>query len=225
MATPKEGYRNKAGEKIPGTTTVIGRFKDSGGLLWWAFGQGKLAEQGKINSLYDKADEAADIGTVAHEMVELYFRGKDHNLPLSALSDELKISAQRAFDNAMNWLEQTRIKVIPEYQELQLVSEEFQFGGTPDAIGELNGKLILMDWKTSNAVYQDYLIQLAAYKHIWEENYPDKPITGGMYLCRFAKNFPDFSSHYFSELDSAWEQFKLFRKAYEIDKHLKKRAA
>ena len=33
---PKAGYKNAAGEKVPGVTTVIGRFKDSGALLHWA---------------------------------------------------------------------------------------------------------------------------------------------------------------------------------------------
>ncbi len=40
MARPAHGYRNAAGNKIPGTTTIIGRFKESGGLLQWAFKQG-----------------------------------------------------------------------------------------------------------------------------------------------------------------------------------------
>lgn len=225
MATPKAGYFLKDGTRVPGTTTVIGRFKDSGGLLYWAFEQGKLAQQGKIQKLYDKAEEAADIGTVAHEMIELWLRAGDYEKPLDGLSEDHAKKAKKAFDNALNWIDQTRIKIIPEYQELQLVSEKYRYGGTPDALGMWNNKLVLLDWKTSNGVYQDYLIQLAAYKNIWEENYPDKPITGGMYLCRFAKDFPDFSAHYFEELDEAWEQFKLFRQAYDIDKILKKRAA
>lgn len=218
MATPKAGYKLKDGTKVPGVTTIIGRFKDSGALINWAFEQGKLAEQGLIKNLYDKRDEAGNVGTQAHERIELYLRKQ----PLPDCTDERVL---KAFNNALNWLEQTKIEIIPEYQEVLMVSEQHRFGGTPDAIGRLNGKLILLDWKTSNGVYQDYLIQIAAYKNLWEENFPDKPIDGGMYLCRFAKEFPDFSTHYFENLDEAWEQFKLFRAAYEIDKVLKKRAA
>ena len=81
----------------------------------------------------------------------------------------------------------------------------------------------LGDWKTANGVYPDNVIQLAAYKQLWDENYPDQPITGGFHLCRFAKEHADFSHHYWSELDDAWEQFKLFLSAYEIDKRIKKR--
>lgn len=218
MPTPRSGYFLSSGEKVPGTTTIIGRFKDSGGLLHWAFEQGKLAQQGKIQRLYDKAEEAADIGTMAHEMIEKHINGEP-------LPNDPHPRALQAYNNAVVWLNQTRINVVSKWQEVQLVSESLKFGGTPDAIGELDGKLILLDWKTSNGVYQDYLIQLAAYKYLWEENFPDRPITGGMYLCRFAKDFPDFSAHYYAELDEALEQFKLFRRAYDIDRVLKKRAA
>jgi hypothetical protein len=85
--------------------------------------------------------------------------------------------------------------------------------------------LVLLDYKTSNGVYSDMLIQLAAYKNLWEENRPDLPITGGCHLLRFAKERGDFAHHYFQELDDEWEQFLLFRQAYDLDKALKKRAA
>ena len=55
MAHPKGGYKLD-GKRVPGTTTIIGRFKDSGGLLYWAFEQGKAAERGEIEKLYDRRD-------------------------------------------------------------------------------------------------------------------------------------------------------------------------
>jgi len=105
---------------------------------------------------------------------------------------------------------------------MELVSELYKFGGCPDAIGKIDGKLTLVDWKTSNSVYPDMLIQLAAYKQLWEENFPDRPLYG-FHLCRFSKEHGDFAHHYYSELNDAWEQFKLFRQAYDLDKLLKKR--
>jgi hypothetical protein len=41
MATPKAGYRNADGIKLPSVTTILGRFKDSGGLIRWAYKQGR----------------------------------------------------------------------------------------------------------------------------------------------------------------------------------------
>jgi len=124
------------------------------------------------------------------------------------------------FDNYLKWAETSHLEVVD--QEMELVSEEYQYGGSPDAL-MLKGQLSLGDWKTSNGIYPDYLIQLAAYKHLWEENNPDRPITGGFHLLRISKEHADFHHHFWSELDDAWEQFKLFRRAYDLDKKLKKR--
>jgi len=220
MPHPTGGYKNKDGKRVPGVTTIIGRFKDSGALLWWAFGQGKLAERGEISSLYDKRDEAADAGTLAHDLVEHHIKGE---LPEEFENpSEIESSAWQGYLNYIMWQDNNTITVLE--QEMQLISEQHQFGGCPDAIGQdSKGRLCLLDWKTSNGVYPDYIIQLAAYNQLWNENNPDKPLNGGFHLCRFSKEHADFAHHYWSELDDAWEQFKLFRRAYEIDKKLKKR--
>lgn len=226
MPHPKGGYKLKDGSKVPGVTTIIGRFKDSGGLLWWAFKQGKLAEQGIINSLYDKRDEAADAGTQAHELVEMYINNdlhvRDDGILEPAYDKTYSKEAVQGFRNYLKWQADNRIEIVE--QEIQLVSEEYGFGGCPDAIGiNSSNELLLLDWKTSNGVYPDYLIQIAAYNQLWIENRPKEPLAGGFHLLRFSKEHADFVHHYWGELDDAWEQFKLFRKAFDIDKKLKKR--
>lgn len=232
MATPKKGYWLD-GEKLPGTTTVIGRFKESGGLLQWAFKQG----QSGASNLYEQRDKAADIGTAAHSMIEAHINEEDPIQVLSKLAPadggtDFIEKAKNAFDMYLKWEKQTGIKLLSKYQEIQLVSPQYKFGGTPDAIGEIDGEIVLLDWKTSNGVYQDYIIQLAAYQHLINDGIrmdDGKPlgfkVSKGAHLLRFAKEHPDFGHHYFGELDDAWRQFVLFREAYEIDKVLKKRAA
>lgn len=218
---PKQGYYLKNKTRVPGTTTICGRFKDSSALLWWAFGQGKSAERGEINSLYDRRDAAADAGTLAHDMVESHI--KNGPMPdLSNVPENIIKQAKQGYENYLNWESTTHIVILE--QEIQLVSEKYRFGGCPDAIGmDSKGRICLLDWKTSNGIYPDYLIQLGAYGHLWNFNNPQKSITGGYHLCRFSKEHADFHHHYWSELDDAWEQFKLFRKAYDLDKKLKKR--
>ena len=44
MPHPKAGYRDADGKRIPGVTTIIGRFKESGGLIRWAYGRGRDGE-------------------------------------------------------------------------------------------------------------------------------------------------------------------------------------
>ena len=220
MPHPKNGYRVN-GEKVPGVTTIIGRFKDSGGLLHWAFEQGRSAERGEISSLYDKRDEAAEAGTLAHSLVEAHIHGMD--VPdLSSYPEPIIKQAKQGFENYLHWQEDNKIEIV--FQERELVSAKYLFGGCLDAIGrDARGKLCILDWKTSNGIYQDYLIQIAAYNQLWNENNPDMLLTGGFHLLRFSKENADFAHHYWSELNDAWRQFVLFREAYDIDKKLKKR--
>jgi hypothetical protein len=220
MPHPAGGYKVK-GKRVPGVTTIIGRFKDSGGLLWWAFEQGKAAERGEISNLYDKRDEAGDLGTLVHSMVENHIRGTSPP-SLDHLAQEQRTAVESGFGAFELWTRQSKLKVV--HQELEMVSEKNSFGGCPDAIGEVNGELCLLDWKTASGIYPDNLVQLAAYRLLWEENYPDQPLTGGYHLCRFSKEFGDFSHHHYPELEGAERQFLLFREAYEIDKVLKRRA-
>jgi len=216
MPTPAKGYYLKDGSRVPGTTTIIGRFKESGALLHWAWGEGRAGRE-----LYEARDAAAEAGTLAHAMVEASIKGVKLETPL--VDSGVLQKAIAAFGAYQSWAKGTGIKVIE--QEMQLVSEKHRFGGTPDAIGELDGKLCLLDWKTSNAVYSDYLLQLAAYKLLWEENHPEHPLTGGFHLCRFAKEHGDFEHRYYPNLDDALDMFLHLRAAYELDKSLKKRAA
>jgi hypothetical protein len=225
MARPKGGYKTKDGVKCVGVTTVISRFKDSGGIIYWAWEQGRDGFDFR-----ETRDDAATAGTLAHALVE-YHITKKSDAELTALIEEERVKpeilerANRAFSNYLNWERFTKLQVIQT--EMALVSEKHLFGGTFDGIAvvEIEGKRALTDWKTSSAIYRDALVQVAAYKGLWEENYPDQPIEGGFHLCRFSRDHGDFSHHYFENLDEAWEQFLLLRRAYEIDKQLKKRAA
>lgn len=219
MARPTKGYKNADGKRVVGVTTITGRFEDKGGLMWWAFEQGKAAERGEIDSLYDKRDEAASIGTLAHEMVEADINNEPFNA--DEYAPELIAKASRAFEAYKSWASASSLEVIA--QEMPLVSEKYQYGGTPDAIGMVDGELCIVDWKTSKGIYPGMLCQVSAYKQLWEENNPQDPITGGFHICRFDKETGDFAHHYYSELDDAWEMFKICRQAYELDKVLKKR--
>lgn len=221
MPTPKSGYALKNGTKVPGTTTILGRWKESGGLLQWAFQQGKSGAA----TLYEKRDEAADVGTYIHALVEWHLDGEDPKLkpvPDSALDTEAVKTGLRGYENFCNWERQNNLFV--QSWEVPLVSEKYAFGGTPDGIFHLDKavKVDMGDWKSSKRVYADNLLQLAAYILVWEENFPDQPI-GGAHIVRFSKAYGDFEHRYFENLELEKKQFLLLREAYDNDRELKKR--
>jgi hypothetical protein len=228
MGRPTQGYYNKAGDKIPGTTTIIGRFKDSGGLIQWAYKSGReherMVAQGREapRHLHDVVQRAADSGTIAHDMIEAAILGKEYISPADTPPDVLA-KAANAFAQFLEWREQTGIQIVAT--EKAYVSEILQFGGTVDAIGkDARGRIVLLDWKTSGAVYADMLIQLGAYSLLLEECAPEYT-PQGFHLLRVAKENADFAHHFYGELEDAKQQFRLMRQAYEIDQRLKKRAA
>lgn len=231
MPTPRQGYRTADGQRVPSVTTILGRFKESGALMKWAYSTGRehgrleALEQEAPASLYEVSGKAADIGTAAHAMVEVFIDGGNPKAAAAylELSAEDRAKAENAFGMYREWADQSKLEIIE--QEMMLVSEVHRFGGTPDAIGRIGDQLCLVDWKTSNAVYADYLLQLAAYRVLWEEANPDRPLTGGFHLCRFSKDHGDFAHHYYRDLSDAWEMFRHLRAAYALDYGLKKRAA
>jgi len=219
MPTPKKGYFTAKGKKVPGTTTIIGRFKESGALIYWAYNRGKEGLE-----LYESRDKAAELGTIVHEMVELFIKAEYpwEYMEKQDLSEEDEAQVKSSFEAFLEWFESNHFEVIA--QETYLVSELHRYGGTPDAIArDSKGRLCLLDWKTSNACYQDHIVQLGAYRMLWNECNPDNQLTGGSHLCRFAKEHGDFAHHYFPNIDEAEKAFLLMRELYDIDKTLKKR--
>ena len=214
---PTHVYKNSGGKRLPSVTTIIGRFKDSSSLLYWANTEGlngKTLDEARI--------PAASAGTIAHDMVECHLHGKD--APEPKAHPDIVAKARSAFKAYLNWQEMTRLEV--RHTEVALVSAQHDFGGCLDAIGivpTLGNGLALVDWKTSNSVYADYLYQLAAYAILWNENYPETPITGGYHLCRFAKEEGDFGHHYYPSLDEEMATFLAMRSLYDRVKKTEKR--
>lgn len=205
MPTPRQGYFNKAGGKVPGTTTVIGSCLgwNKQQLMWWA---NQMGLQGKNHR--EESQAAADIGTQAHAMVEARIKG----LPIP----EGDPKAVTAYGEYLEWQNRTKLEIVAT--EVALVSERHQFGSTIDAVATHEGVYELPDWKSSNDVYADHIIQLAAYGVNWNENNPDKLIER-VHLCRFGKE-GGFHHHSWkwSDLRPAWEAFQHLLDIYRLKK-------
>lgn len=273
MPTPRAGYRNAAGEKVPSVTTILSRFKDSGGLIKWAYRQGRehegLALRGEYQKrlgalcaqdagpqhlgieiaagallggnwreplppapadLYDNVGKAAEAGTIAHDLIERHVLAKLPSgesittLPESAqgADDETVARALNSYAQFRRWLASTRVEVIATEQGL--VSELHQYGGTLDGVGrDGDGAIVLIDWKTSNGVFAEFLFQLAAYALLLEERRPEWAPTG-FHLLRVAKETGDFGHHFYDQLDLQKRGFLLMRELYGIASTTAKRA-
>lgn len=231
-------YRCKDGLRVPGVTTIIGRFKDSGGLLHWCW------QQGRDGLDYRQTTQrAADAGTVCHAMIEAFILGNTFDIKVAYPDVETDIlgKASMGFEAFLAWSRMTNLRVLAT--EIPLVSEQYRYGGTIDAVGYVENAFCLIDWKSSARIYADYLLQLAAYRHLLEECRPvvldvpkdDEPRdeireqarmtddVKGAHLLRVGKDFGDFHHHWWPApvLDIAWQAFVLERQLYDLDRPLK----
>lgn len=219
MARDKKwpAYKDASGQKVPSVTTILSRFKDSGGLLYWA---NKIGLKGK--TLDEGRDPAAAAGTIAHELVEWDIKGQKTPYPTwPDTNPETVAKGEAAFGSYKKWAAMTLLEV--RHTEVALVSERYKFGGRLDAMGVVGNELVLLDWKSSNSVYVDYTLQMAAYGALWHEHYPTHPIVGGYYLCRFAKEEGDYGVHHFPKLDRELVAFLKMRELYDLMKDCEKR--
>lgn len=212
MPTAKAGYFLKNGDKVPSVTTVLSRFKESGGLIHWAY---KLGLEGKDYRAV--RDEAAAAGTLAHDMIERRIRLQPE-LPYDPkVPEEIRMQAETALDSYDLFRKEMGDKLAIIVAEKSLVSETFGFGGTLDAMGMVDGKLCILDWKTSKSLHPEAVAQCAAYRMLWNENNPDQMVGNTAHLVRFSKTEVAFE-HKPVVLEAGWRYFLALLAAYGDDK-------
>jgi len=196
------------GKKIPTTTQVIGRFKNATGLIIWS---NQLGLQGL--NYFDELKKAGNTGTALHDLAELYILKKYYELP----DDPIAI---HCFQQFVEWWDSIDCEVI--WTEKKYTSKKLNIGGCPDLLIKKDGKYILVDLKTSKAVYSDMLIQLSCYAELIKEN--DGIEIDRAVIVRFPKDDDETEIKKFFKDDLAvgLKQFKLLRKAFDLDKDLNK---
>ena len=202
-------YKNKNDKRLKSVTTIIN------GNLGWS--KGALIGWTRKHCLNGDDSmkllkEAGRIGTLAHIMIEEFIKGGVVKLD-DYTPNEIS-QAKTAYYGFYNWIANNNVEF--HETELKLVSEEYQFGGTFDAVCEVNGKLVICDWKTSNAVYDEFLIQLGAYRQLIKENL-DHDIRGVILLRLDKEEKGVYEEHHYKikDLNWGWKMFKLLLKIQE----------
>jgi hypothetical protein len=209
-------YLLKDGSQVPGASTICKVGDDQSNLIHWAW---NLGNSGKD---YRKVrDQAADVGTVCHFLIECYFHGWEPDLGEYAPADIER--AQIAFANFLQFWNEQELTVLEP--EVQLVSEAHMFGGTIDAPSvDSKGRIVLLDWKTSSGIYTSQKLQLAAYERLWNENRPEQ-IVQRRAVVRIGKDrADDHSIEWMFSSDNEWEYFKARLDLYYAGQRYKKAA-
>lgn len=164
----KKGSRwyNTPNGPYPSVTTILSHGGDKQWLADWRnmLGPKKADKESK---------RCADRGTAVHEMCELFLMNKD--------VDEVVRGRQREHVALFNQIRMALRKIDQiRAQEVALWSDQFKIAGRVDCIAEYNGTLSVIDFKTSNgmkdeSMIEDYFLQCTAYALMYFELY-NEPI-------------------------------------------------
>jgi genome maintenance exonuclease 1 len=151
----KRYYKLPDGTKLPSVTTVLGAMKKDAIMAWR-----KRVGEAEANRISKKATGR---GTNVHSLCEKYLNNESLG--------EMMPDAQEMFLSLKPLL--NRINNI-HYQEQALWSTQLEMAGRVDCIGEFDGQLSVIDFKTSKKVkskvqIEDYFWQTSAYALMYEE--------------------------------------------------------
>lgn len=158
--TNEDGYRyyvTQEGNKYPSVTTMLGHFSKKDLQKW----RQRIGEE-NANRI---SRTAAARGTKFHNIVEKYLANEDMKIE-DAISLELFKSCILYINNIDN------IRL----QEKYLYSNHLRLAGTVDCIADYQGKLSVIDFKTSSRQKREdqiesYFLQTTAYAIMFEECY------------------------------------------------------
>lgn len=134
------------GIKVPSVTRVVdGCFPKN--LTEWALLVGKEEYDNVIN-------EAIEIGNDTHKWVEDYITyGHVCSNPADHISHPVN-----AF---LKWND--RFKPSWNDAERKIYCDKYKYAGTVDAVAKINGRVCVIDFKTSKKIYKPYYLQVTAY--------------------------------------------------------------
>ncbi|HDY75003.1 MAG TPA: hypothetical protein ENH49_00605 [Candidatus Marinimicrobia bacterium] len=238
-------YPVQGGDDRPSVTTILSVL-DKPALVPWAARVTAEYIQSHIDDCFD-ADEiyelcntakndfravsqtACDIGTAVHRAVELSLKQTGIDEAVETALDETGIKKPDDVERVWNgtgafhkW--EKDHGVTPLALEVRMDNAELGYAGRVDFVGYVNGKLTLIDFKTSKAFYPEYAMQTAAYRDCEPETgdfHPADIVANG--VLRLDKNtgkphYKDYSEFYEYDLD----MFQLLCRFYHLQMERKR---
>jgi len=164
----------------------------------------------------DALEDSADVGSMAHNWLELYIRAlikgdvaQQEALLARKCTDERATSCVNA---ALLWMKKHNVRWIET--ERKIFSLEHGFAGTMDGLclvdscddptccqHSFKDRLSVADWKSSNYLYLEYLLQTAAYEAAYEEEH--KVDIKDRWILRLGKEDGNFDAWHCEEEDFA----------------------
>lgn len=169
------------GRPVPGVTTLIGKGLPKPGLPYWAarvvaeyveanFDQvradySRMSRGEFIGGLkgrpWAERDAAAVRGTRVHAFGERVAHGEAVDVPEALVP---------MVSGYADWLDEHSVE--PILTETMLANRAQWYAGTTDLVARVDGRVMLLDLKTSRSIHGSYALQCAAYAHaeFWRDD-------------------------------------------------------
>lgn len=200
MTFNTNGHRYQIGDtECVGVTTILSTLAKPA-LIPWAVKMTTdyIATQLKAGKAYDelqiqsilkeaklahrkKKEDAGDLGSLIHNWIERYIKGEKPEMPTNE-------KMQKAILSFLKWTKDEKVKFLKSEQPVY--SRKYNFAGTCDFTCEIDGKKYVGDVKTSNAIYNEYMLQVAAYRYCLQEEFEGQDYDG-MIIVRVPKDDSD----------------------------------
>lgn len=157
-----------------------------------------------------KKEDAADIGKIVHNYAEKILTGKSVKLP----EDPKARRGATAFEK---WAKEHKLE--PFDLERRIMSLEHNYAGTTDYWGKVNGRLAILDFKTSAGMYPEFWLQTAGYEHaIVEELYGGRgdKVSIERWLIHLDKKTGEATPYRRQHDDSHRDAFLAIRKTHSL---------
>jgi len=217
---------------FPSVTGATGVIDKSRPLIFWAVKLSKNFLMANLQTLIDdtkgdkiaalieeaskqhtiKKQEAADVGTQAHEWFKQFIKAKSKKDWPVIPKDPQVYNGVTAF---LKWVDEYEVEF--KSSEKLVYSKKHKYAGIMDAEAVIKRKFSVVDFKTSKGIFPEMRFQVAGYRGASEEE-SGKKYSGDNWIARFDKETGEFEAHPFTEQD---EDFKAFLNALELKRRLK----
>lgn len=155
---PNDGYPTQWGYIVPRVTHILSEMLHEQSIVEWSnyIGMFKRQKYKEVINL------AADIGTATHSCIENHIKAGEP-ISMDLLEENISTIVNRTYNSFLKWWSIISTKNITVLmQEVPLICQ--WFGGTLDLLINIDGRIVLVDFKTSNHFSYKYLLQLSAYR-------------------------------------------------------------
>ncbi len=169
--------------KVPSVTRVVDAvfpkhlttWAAQAGADYWAnnYGDDEDMYNGILNAHKQISHNAQEVGLEVHKWIELYIKVKMID---GETATEYPEAVKVPMQNFHDWVESREIEWLA--YEKKVYSRSWEYAGTIDALAKINGKLCVIDFKTSAKIYKEYYLQVSAYCNAIGEMMGELPKLG-----------------------------------------------